>query len=351
VENPLEAIARLAPEHPYAKIGGDAVVRAMVGFQRRVTEHGLTYLGDGRHQYRVLTAMGTLRLTGLTPLTMAVDPAQIDVVCSIGPYRNFSAGLVADGLSRLTKKNVRTLAFEVAQGELDAMGLAAKLAEPAESARFGDFLAREARGLTVAIPALLGLENAEEQKRSIESRFGGVLVEVPGLPPSIPGLRLMHALRRIALDRGVRIAQNVRAVGALDGGGVLRGVKVRVADLEREETADAVVLATGHLVTGGVVSTRGALREPVFDLPLSFPAGESFFRSRFLDRAGHPALSCGVIVDSSLRPLRDQSPVYENLFACGDILGGFDPYRERSGGGVALSTATVAGRLAAGVAR
>jgi anaerobic glycerol-3-phosphate dehydrogenase len=51
-----------------------------------------------------------------------------------------------------------------------------------------------------------------------------------------------------------------------------------------------------------------------------------------------------------LRPKRGAQVAYENLFACGDILGGFDPYRERSGGGVALSTALVAGRLAAGVA-
>ncbi len=350
-DNPLAAITQLAahaPDHPYLKVGAEGVALALARMQRRLAEHHLTYIGDGRRQYRVLTAMGTLRLTGLTPLTMAIDPTRVEVVCAIGPYRNFSAGLVADGLQRRLGRAVRTLTFDLGGGQLDALGLAAKLAERATTEQFAEFLAAQAPGQTVALPAVLALDGVEEQKQAIENRFGGTLVETPGLPPSVPGLRLMRALRRIAFDLGVRLVQNARAVAPLENGGSLRGLRVRVGELERDEPADAVVMAPGHLVTGGLAGARGALREPLFHLPIGWRGDESFFRPQFLDPGGHPALQCGVMVDRQLRPLRGAEPAYANLFACGDILGGFDPYRERSGGGVALTTGALAGHLAAG---
>jgi glycerol-3-phosphate dehydrogenase subunit B len=136
----------------------------------------------------------------------------------------------------------------------------------------------------------------------------------------------------------------------LTAGSRVRGVRLQVGTTLREEAADAVVLATGHLVSGGLLADRERLVEPIFDAPVSGPTEPPYFNEAFLASSGHPVLSTGVEVDERLRPAAAGRPVVDNLFACGDILAGFDPYRERSGGGVALATGGCAGRFAAEVA-
>ena len=70
-------------------------------------------------------------------------------------------------------------------------------------------------------------------------------------------------------------------------------------------------------------------------------------RPRHLD--AQPLFSAGVAADPLLRPrLGQDGPVaFPNLHVAGDLLGGFDPARERTGLGVALVT----GAVAAGHAR
>jgi glycerol-3-phosphate dehydrogenase subunit B len=61
-----------------------------------------------------------------------------------------------------------------------------------------------------------------------------------------------------------------------------------------------------------------------------------------------PLFSAGVRTDRRLRPLASQGrPHHARIFAAGDLLGGFDPSRERTGLGVALLSGIHAGRAAA----
>ena len=347
VAQPLTALADLCDDHPYAKVGVEAVREALAEFKQIVGEQDLTYVGDGENQKRVLTAMGTFRHTALTPATMAIDPAEIDVVCGLAHFRNFAESMIAAELSRRIGRPVKTLLFTLEKGRRDAVGISSRLRREEEFSALAEFLAAEAKGATVALPAVLPVENAEAIKAQIEEHFGGRLVEVPGLPPSLAGLRLMKALRRAALDASVASVPNARAIGPVEENGRIVGINVQTGNVSRELRTDAIVLATGHLVGGGLVSARGRLREAVFGLPLRGWSRGPFFAERFLATEGHPVLQAGVPVDAHLHPVKDGGAVCRNLYACGDILAGFDPYRERSGGGVALSTGMVAGRLAA----
>ena len=61
-----------------------------------------------------------------------------------------------------------------------------------------------------------------------------------------------------------------------------------------------------------------------------------------------PLFSAGVRTDRRMRPLGAQGrPHHPRLFAAGDLLGGFDPGRERTGLGVALLSGIHAARAAA----
>lgn len=348
---PLDAVTALTgtqPEHPYAKVGVAQVRRALRIFQTDMSEAGCPYEGDGETLREALTVLGRARPTGLTPDTMSAPPEQVEVVCNIHGIANFSAPLLAGELSHRYGRDVTPLHWRPQARQRGILTVARGLTDPAFCDAFGDFLREQAAGKTVAIPACLGLERTVEIKQRLEERFNGALVETPGQPPSVPGLRLFGALRRLLHDQGVRLVRGARAIRPVEDDRRLTGIFVRTGQAVHREPADAVVLATGHLVGGGLVGGRGGLTEPIFGLAVEGPSAPPYFSEEFLHAAGHRVFQAGLAVDDHLRPLAAGTPRFATLFAAGDILAGFDPYRERSGGGVALATGELAGRLAAG---
>ncbi len=81
-------------------------------------------------------------------------------------------------------------------------------------------------------------------------------MKFPTLPPSIPGLRLYHALRRAIIDMGGRVTLGARVTGLETNGGRVTGVLAATAahGRARRFPADAVILATGGLFGGGLES-------------------------------------------------------------------------------------------------
>ena len=159
---------------------------------------------------------------------------------------------------------------------------------------------------------------------------------------------------RAALDRaGVALRTGSAAgVETTDG-------RARTVTLEDGESieADALVLAAGRFVGGGLAEREGVLREPLLDLPLFDLAGrrvDGLPPRQILRRdyeGEQPLFATGVRVDDQLRPLgADGAPRLSNLFAAGELLGGFDPARDRTGAGVALVSGRRAGIAAAAAA-
>ena len=64
------------------------------------------------------------------------------------------------------------------------------------------------------MPAVLGRERAAEVHADLERRLGIPVFEIPGLPPSLPGLRLFDCLRRALSAAGGRLLLGSTAVGA-----------------------------------------------------------------------------------------------------------------------------------------
>jgi glycerol-3-phosphate dehydrogenase subunit B len=65
-----------------------------------------------------------------------------------------------------------------------------------------------------------------------------------------------------------------------------------------------------------------------------------------LNEHGHAFVKAGIRTDETLRPRG-----WQNLYVCGKLLAGYDPYAEGSGGGVAVATGWRAGMLAGGAVR
>jgi len=348
VRSPAKGIRRLAAErtdHPYALLGGDVVAESLSWFTRTVTDgpfEGYRYVGGGLERNLLLpTALGALKPSALVPSTFAAwDSPSLNRVCIAGlsGFRDFHPGLCAGNLA-LAGISARAVTVDppVDRPDVSAVGIARLFDDPrwraGFCARLGSLLGAEEH---VGLPAVLGLRDPAGVLSDLERRLGRRVFEIPGLPPSVPGMRLYEILRaalRAARGRHVLGAEVVScerdgdrlvSVGAAAGGGG------RVS----RYSADWFVLASGGFASGGIeLDSRWVTRERVLGLPLAgVPAdGAPRFAGGYFDE--QPMARVGVAVDGELR-----AQGIGNVLVAGAALPGAVPWREGSGEGIALAS-------------
>jgi glycerol-3-phosphate dehydrogenase subunit B len=105
--------------------------------------------------------------------------------------------------------------------------------------------------------------------------------------------------------------------------------------------ADAVLLATGRFLGGGLQSDHTTVTEPIFDLPVFQPENRELWHGdRLFEPGGHAVNQAGLETDTMMRPLdKSGQPAFENLFAAGIILAHQDWTRMKCGSGLSVATA------------
>ena len=337
VSNPLADLDHLGADHPYALVGRDGIVAAAAWWRE-----SMPYVGSLEENLLLPTAVGALKPSALVPETMAAG-AGTDPVCVVGfrALKDFHGALLADNLAR-AGIDARSVELDVLpEGRVDANSLAFARAfdDPAFRSEIASRLSPEA-GERVAFPAVLGLEAAAW--RDMQDRLGRPVFEVPTLPPSVPGMRVAKALRERLRRAGGRVVLNNVVVGAERSGDRVTSLRVRVGLREVTHHADWVVLATGGFASGGLeLDSRWQPREVALGLPVAgVPAAERFTPSYFDD---HPMGRAGVAVGRELRP-----EGYENVLVVGATLAGAQPWKEKSGDGISLTTGYRAAELILG---
>jgi len=356
----LESWIAEHPEHPYALAGLDALRGGIAALREVTAQAGIRYVGDLRGNFWLPTALGALVPAALAPESFVAGDACVPGEMLItGPagWRDFYPALCAGNLAR-QGISARSAVFdlpEAATGKFDAtpVGLARLFERADVRARVASQLKTKLRdgGVTrVGFPAVLGLEGHAEAWRDLQDRLGAPVFEIPTLPPSVPGIRLYSAFKRVLLRSGARILLDMTVTRGLTEGNRAVGVVVPSPAREATYRADRIILATGGLYGGGVSSDRlGALRETVFDLPLSVPwalgerstgAGPAWFDERLLSQQGHPVHLAGVRANAHLQPVSEAGTVLlENVRIAGRLLAGCNPVIEGSTEGVWLATA------------
>jgi glycerol-3-phosphate dehydrogenase subunit B len=338
------------PEHPYALAGLVALRDGISLFREICAAEGLIYAGDLRANYRLPTALGALIPVALAPESFVAGDARLPGAMLIaGPagWRDFYPALCAGNLVRqgVAAHSAVFALPEAATGKFDATpGGLARLFERADvRARVATQLKANLNGAArVGFPAVLGLEGHAEAWRDLQDRLGVSVFEIPTLPPSVPGIRLYSAFKSALLRSGVRILLDMTAVRGQTEGNRAVDVVVPSAAREARYRADRVILATGGLYGGGLLTDRyGNIREPIFDLALSTSGSfAEWFDERFLSKQGHPVHLTGVRANSHLQPVDETGVVLlENVRIAGRLLGGYDPVIEGSTEGVWLATA------------
>ncbi len=327
VVDDLDSILKSKPDHPFSRLGMDAVRLAheldtvvhllMLGLEKS----GLKLEGGWRTRGLYADIHGIARPGNLVPATVAGGELGALVgrrvtVLGVKEVGDYDASSTAQALKEL--HGVEAVPEEVSIPDLP------------QSASLTDLYGRRApqprsRSTSIAYPP--GFTNLPPDG-----------FELLASPPSPHGWRLQQAIGLEALKAEIT---------SLDSSGGALTV-ARAGD--RTFRADAFVLATGHHIGGGL--TGGRLpAEPLLKLGV-FHAGRAVTSMgtrlqhlQYLDPAEE--LRSGVSTDQQLRPLDGDGRVaYDNLYAAGAVLGGHD-YSGPCGFGVPILTGWLAGRFAA----
>ncbi|HZP90116.1 MAG TPA: glycerol-3-phosphate dehydrogenase subunit GlpB [Actinomycetota bacterium] len=353
VESPARALpAFLAehPEHPYARISLELIEQSVAWLRERA--EGLGYTGSLRENLLVPTAAGVPAPTAVVPASMAAGDLRSGgrfAFVGLRAMKSFHPAYLAENLAQAklpSGAGIEARAVRITEPGSEPDVGALDYARAFEDAAFRRAVASELKvqlqsGEAVGFPAVLGLDRHAEVRRELEEALERPVFEVTGLPPSVPGIRLFRALRSAFRRAGGRLVMGAVVVGAGTSERSVTSLSVRAA-AGRTTAYEArwFVLATGGFASGALhVDSYGEVRETALGLPVAGvpPVEEPRFLPGVFD--DHPMSRAGLAVDERLRPLGPEgAAAFHNLFAAGAVLAGAEPWRERSGNGLALAT-------------
>lgn len=350
----LSALAREQPGHPLARIDVPTIRAAFDTFVTALGAAGLPYAPLGDRNRKVLTSIGTIKTTFGVPLSMVAGADALNarppcLVVDFRGLREFSAAQIAatfgDRWPGLRHQRIEFPGCEHVP-ELYAAHLARAL-ESGETRERTIALVKSLLGdaRAVGLPAVLGLARASEVHAAFEAGLGVPVFEIPTMPTSVPGLRLLRALEQAVSARGVRRRHqvSVRAL-SFDGDGETATLELEGVPRGERVVARAVVLATGRFTGRGLTADRGGVRESILGLPVHQPRSREAWHQRdFLAPSGHAINCAGLVIDRAWRPLdAGGKPAWSRLFAVGSILAHQDWMRSKCGSGLAIATAWAA---------
>jgi glycerol-3-phosphate dehydrogenase len=344
----LEKFIKSNPEHPYALAGLSALENAVQSFLMLCQDSKYPYHGSLDTNILLPTSLGTLRPSCLIPETMlAGDAAERSPMLIVGfnHFLDFFPALIADNLNaqNLLACEV-TLDIPYLQNRkfITGMVLARLFEDPEFRQEIIDALKPKLGNAgRIGFPAVLGLQNPINVMEHLQISLGMPVFEIPGLPPSIPGIRL-HNLLVSAIEQNRGTLHNGMSVSSVSTEGkLIQAIWSEAASRWKPHQAQKYVIATGGILGGGIiVGDSGYAQESIFGLPLnSLQQPSQWLHNEFFAAEGHPINRVGVSVDPTFHPLDEMNEVlYQNLYVVGGTLGNCDPIRERSLEGIALAT-------------
>lgn len=349
-EQGLERLAKEFPNHVYALAGHDKILESFEFVKNLLEDAGLVYTmkSQAGNNMAVPTAMGTIRPGFMVPETMAAGALETGwqdmtlLVAGIKGLNGFSAAQVSQGLmSRFSKTIPLEIELPGITTGVPPQILAGRLEDPKiRETLISRILPYASKADIIGLPPVCGVEDSTGIMAGLSARLNRPLFEIPGPPPSVPGLRLKNAFEKVLADTGARLLSNVRIKAPVFDGKRFtltaefdpQPVKIR---------AKGVILATGRFFGSGLHARRERIVEPVFHLDVAQPTGRRLWHdNRFFAPKGHAINRAGIETDGLFRPLDERGrPVYTHLYAAGSILAHNDWARLKSGAGTAIVSA------------
>jgi glycerol-3-phosphate dehydrogenase subunit B len=323
---------------------------ALEEFYAFLNDAGLPYCSRDNLNSNLITAFGGIKTTYGVPQTMwpgmtALSRKAPCLIVDLQGLKGFSARLLTERL-KTRWPGLKALSVPSIYGDQVHEINPVPLARDLEIARYRQKLAGLIKSHVkdvefVGLPAVLGIHRSDQVIEDLGELLGKPVFEIPAMPPSIPGMRLKEAFLRFLPANKVHclFQKHVLKATPQPGGEFLLDIGRSVH--ETSIRADAVLLATGRFLGGGLQSDHTTVTEPIFDLPVFQPGDrENWHGDTLFEPGGHAINQAGLETDAMLRPL-DMSgqPAFENLFAAGIILAHQDWTRMKCGSGLSVATA------------
>jgi glycerol-3-phosphate dehydrogenase len=351
IVSPRDTLERLVSsnlDHPYSLSGISALENAVLSFQALSIASNYPFHGSLEANILLPTSLGTLRTTCLVPATMlAGDVSQRTSMLIVGfdRFYDFFPGLVATNLNAqgiLAAEIILDLPSLRARKFVTTNVLANLFDDPEfRQEVINAIKPRLGKVERIGFPAVLGLRKPMEVMEHLRTSLGLPVFEIPGLPPSIPGIRLQSMLiAAIQHHHGV-VYTGMPITNVNIDGKIIQSVWSEAAHRHIPHFARTFILATGGILGGGIsINNVDYAQETVFGLPVTIPQQRSdWFQAEFLASPGHLVFRTGNPIDADFRPLDSNGDIiYTNLHVVGNALANCDPIREHSLEGIALAT-------------
>ena len=346
----IEAVVKDIPGHPYAHISREDIEAAIQEFYAFLNDAGLPYRFEHDRNSCLITAFGAIKTTHGIPQTMwpGVSALSRKAPCLIVDFKGlkgFSANLLAER-QKAEWPGLKTLSIPSIYGnqvhEINPVPLAQDLEIVEYRQKLAGLIKPHVKDVEfVGLPAVLGIHQPDQVIAELSEMLGKPVFEIPAMPPSIPGMRLKEAfLRSLPAKKVHCLFQKhvLKATPTSEGEFLLD-----IGRTEHEDSirADAVLLATGRFLAGGLQTNHTTVTESVFDLPVFQPQNRELWHGdRLFEPGGHAINQAGLETDDMMRPLdANGHSAFDNLFAAGIILAHQDWPRMKCGSGLSVATA------------
>lgn len=360
LNSPWEGMDKLPAGHPYLLVGKENVKKALEEFTAHVTSggYGLAFAKDENGEpvnTMMPTIMGTLKPTFYTCSGQEKElmaRANKILVVSVKGFRDCRPRLIINGLHRYKEwkdKDFTPLVLPQPFAEHGRSLNALDLAHVADRLAGQEWMLKQlkdkGKGYDLALlPPMLGARARSEIREKLQESIGCPWVELLSVPPGVGGLRIRDALINELVAKGVEIVENAQVCGVEIADGKCLSMATEAAGREITQRACAYILATGGITSGGVLLYPGKVVEGIFGIDISAPKNVDEWSEPQIF-GSHLFASLGVKVNEDMIPVdEDGKPLLRNVYFAGKTIGGYDFPTEKSGHGVAISTAWKAAR-------
>ena len=352
VQKPLDAISELvkqAPTHPYAKLGENKFKELARQAEEFLKNAGISTQGDHEENHYRVTPMGTLKPTWLTLKNLLISenekclPIQHPGLFNITGFLDFYTRFIADEFLKMGAKcSIHSINFPALENlrknptEMRSVNIARVFDKQENIKELARILKAESGDCdSIILPAITGL-NREDVVDYLRKEINKPIYLLPTLPPSVAGIHTQQKLRSVFQQNGgvFMLGDNVLRAD-IKGNRISQIYSFNHGDIPF--VGQNFILATGSYFSQGLIASTEKIYEPIFDLDVTFaPNRTQWYNSDVFD--AQPYQSFGIKTDNTFRCTRE-GKIFENLYAAGAILEGFNPLKEGCGAGVSILSA------------
>ena len=363
----VESLRHL-PRHPYTLFNSEAIAQGKHFVQEICPE----YVANDTPQF-AFTVLGTVRQGDLMPRGMALpdrqDQGEFVLLVPEG-LKDFFPEIVAANMAR----EFPGWQVRVKRMQMNAIAEWSRLSKGVSSIDYANIWRSEEgqRALTheikeikrkyweaglsqekivVVLPSLVREYFDYSRTKPFRNEFPLPVLEMSSFVPSPHGRYFAEYLKHMFTDLGGELMIGARAI-PLNGESTSERQAKSCQELIVQSMGKTLrlkgkkfIIATGGLLGGGIKVGMGrkSIHEGVFDLPLYVP--EKWSEAQFF--APQPFAQMGVETDEFMRPLDPVSGqvVWNNVHVVGRMLAHWDPWTQRCGGGVSVTSGYAAGEI------